>query len=89
MSWDIFGIDVPGFGITFKQLYLGILVVTVSIAILYKVLGLGGSIQIGVHQMINQSRNRRGYQERTKAREEFTKSYQERTELLRQRYQRK
>lgn len=85
MCWEFFSIPVPGFGITFKQLYLGILTVSVSIAILYKLFGLGGSISIGIHQSINQARNRRSYRERTLARNEFTKSYQERTELMRKR----
>ncbi len=41
--WSLFGIYVPGFSFTFGQMYLGILLASVSILVVRMIFGFGGS----------------------------------------------
>lgn len=41
--WGLFGIYVPGFSFTFGQMYLGILICSISLILIKLLFGIGGS----------------------------------------------
>lgn len=46
--WSIFGLYVPGFSFTFGQMWLGVLLCSVSIVVVRLIFGFGGSGSGGV-----------------------------------------
>lgn len=45
--WGLFGIYVPGFTFTFGQMYLGILIIVISLVVIKLLFGIGGSGGVG------------------------------------------
>ena len=46
--WSVFGIHVPGFSFTFGQMWVGVLLASVSILVIRMIFGFGGSGPSGV-----------------------------------------
>lgn len=67
--WSLFGIYVPGFSFTFGQMWLGVLLCSVSILVIRIIFGFGGSGSGGVSSRTSSTNNPRISKERR--RDEF------------------
>lgn len=67
--WSLFGIYVPGFSFTFGQMWLGVLLCSVSILVIRMIFGFGGSGSGGVSSRTSSTNNPRISKERR--RDEF------------------
>ena len=67
--WSLFGITVPGFNFTFGQMWLGVLLCSVSILVIRMIFGFGGSGSGGVSSRTSSTNNPRISKERR--RDEF------------------
>ncbi|MBD5151957.1 MAG: hypothetical protein HDT16_05590 [Oscillibacter sp.] len=55
--WSIFGIYVPGFSFTFGQMWLGVLLASISILVVRMIFGFGGSGSGGVSSRTSSTNN--------------------------------
>ena len=55
--WSIFGISVPGFNFTFGQMWLGVLLASVSILVIRILFGFGGSGPGGISSRTSSTSN--------------------------------
>ena len=55
--WSLFGIYVPGFSFTFGQMWLGILLASISITVIHMIFGFGGSGSGGVSSRTSSTNN--------------------------------
>ena len=62
--WSLFGIYVPGFSFTFGQLWVGVLLASVSILVIRMIFGFGGSGSGGVSPRTGSTNNPRISKER-------------------------
>lgn len=62
--WSIFGIYVPGFSFTFGQMWLGVLLASISILVVRMIFGFGGSGSGGVSSRTSSTNNPRISKER-------------------------
>lgn len=62
--WSLFGICVPGFSFTFGQMWLGVLLCSVSILVIRMIFGFGGSGSGGVSSRTSSTNNPRISKER-------------------------
>lgn len=62
--WSLFGIYVPGFSFTFGQMWLGVLLCSVSILVIRMIFGFGGSGSGGVSSRTNSTNTPRISKER-------------------------
>ena len=67
--WSLFGIYVPGFSFTFGQMWLGVLLCSVSILVIRMIFGFGGSGSGGISSRTSSTNNPRISKERR--RDEF------------------
>lgn len=67
--WSLFGISVPGFNFTFGQMWLGVLLCSVSILVIRMIFGFGGSGPGGISPRTSSTNNPRISKERR--RDEF------------------
>lgn len=62
--WSLFGLYVPGFSFTFGQMWLGVLLCSVSILVIRMIFGFGGSGSSGVSSRTSSTNNPRISKER-------------------------
>lgn len=62
--WSLFGIYVPGFSFTFGQMWLGVLLCSVSILVIRMIFGFGGSGSSGISSRTSSTNNPRISKER-------------------------
>lgn len=62
--WSLFGIYVPGFSFTFGQMWLGVLLCSVSILVIRMIFGFGGSGPGGISSRTSSTNNPRISKER-------------------------
>ena len=55
--WSLFGIYVPGFSFTFGQMWLGVLLCSVSILVIRMIFGFGGSGSGGISSRTSSTNN--------------------------------
>lgn len=62
--WSLFGLYVPGFSFTFGQMWLGVLLASVSILVIRMLFGFGGSASSGVSSRTSSTNHPRISKER-------------------------